>query len=291
MTTSVFLSHNYKDKIFVRKLARDLEGHGIRYWLDEAEMKIGDSLIQKIREGIDSVDYFAIILSPNSVDAPWVVNELDVAMNHQINGNKIKVLPILLDECELPGFLVGKIYGDFKNEKEYLNSFKTLTRSLGVVYNKNVMNTEPAISNFGTTLDKTYAINLPIMSTPFHRPFQYIGMPLNKVEVQVGVKVNDVGNIIVETNQCKMVLWSEGNFISFVEVDLLVTAPHNLNQEFDSEPLLGALSIGLHELELDSSKTHCHTYSDHRKRLKITVSCLYDGAPLSVSFGSKYYGM
>ncbi|HIC67960.1 MAG TPA: hypothetical protein EYO90_00350, partial [Candidatus Latescibacteria bacterium] len=29
---------------------------------------------------------FAVILSPNSVDAPWVINELDVAMNQQING-------------------------------------------------------------------------------------------------------------------------------------------------------------------------------------------------------------
>jgi len=88
MTSSVFLSHNHKDKEFVRRLARDLEGHGIRYWLDEAEMTIGDSLIHKIREGIDSVDYFAVVLSKNSVNAPWVVNELDVAMNHQINGKK-----------------------------------------------------------------------------------------------------------------------------------------------------------------------------------------------------------
>ncbi|HHS0961211.1 TPA: toll/interleukin-1 receptor domain-containing protein [Salmonella enterica subsp. enterica] len=96
MSISVFLSHNHHDKPFVRKLARDLENHGVRYWFDEAEMKIGDSLIQKIREGIDSVDYFAIVPSPDSMNAPWVVNELDVAMNYQISGKKIKVLPIML---------------------------------------------------------------------------------------------------------------------------------------------------------------------------------------------------
>lgn len=48
MSISVFLSHNHNDKPFVRKLARDLENHSVRYWLDEAEMKIGDSLIQKL---------------------------------------------------------------------------------------------------------------------------------------------------------------------------------------------------------------------------------------------------
>ncbi len=65
MITSIFLSHNHTDKEFVRKLARDLENHNVKCWLDEAEMKIGDSLIQKIREGIDNVEFFAVILSPS----------------------------------------------------------------------------------------------------------------------------------------------------------------------------------------------------------------------------------
>ncbi len=63
MTVRVFLSHNHHDKPFVRKLAADLEGHNVKCWVDEAEMKIGDSLIQKIREGIDNSDYFAVIVS------------------------------------------------------------------------------------------------------------------------------------------------------------------------------------------------------------------------------------
>lgn len=47
MNKSIFLSHTYTDKTFVRKLAADLEAHGIRYWLDEAEIKVGESLIEK----------------------------------------------------------------------------------------------------------------------------------------------------------------------------------------------------------------------------------------------------
>ncbi|EAP1628464.1 toll/interleukin-1 receptor domain-containing protein, partial [Salmonella enterica] len=67
--------------------------------------------------------------------------------------------------------------------------------------------------------------------------------------------------------------------------------PHYRNQEFDSEIFLGALSIGLSELELVGKKTHSHTYYDHRRKLKINVICLYDEAPITVSFSSKYYGM
>lgn len=104
MNISVFISHNSHDKSFVRKLSRDLENHGIKCWVDEAEIKIGDSLIQKIREGMDTANYFAIVLSPNSINAPWVVNELDVAMNYQINDKSIKILPIMLKNANFRDF-------------------------------------------------------------------------------------------------------------------------------------------------------------------------------------------
>lgn len=289
MQTSVFLSHNHKDKDFVRKLARDIDSHGIKVWIDEAEMKIGDSLIQKIREGIDSVDYFAVILSENSVKAPWVVNELDVAMNYQIQG-KIKVLPIVLSMVEPPSFLVGKLYGNFTDPKNYNEQLKNLINSMGIAFNSNVIS-EKTSKNLGDSLDAAVFKGLPIVSAPFHRPFQYLGMSISDVEGMVGEKANNARNITVENEHCKMVLWGEGNFISFIDVDLLKTGQHSQNTEFDSEPLLGALSIGTHELELSRKKTHCHTYYDHKRRMKVTVMCSYEGAPLTVSFGTKYYNM
>jgi len=83
---SIFLSHNTKDKPFVKRLARDLDNHQVKYWLDEAEIKVGDSLIEKIRNGLDKVDYVAVILSPNSIASSWVKREIDVAMNQEIYG-------------------------------------------------------------------------------------------------------------------------------------------------------------------------------------------------------------
>ena len=44
--SSIFLSHNSKDKHFVRKLANDLRRQGFYVWVDEAEIKLGDSLIE-----------------------------------------------------------------------------------------------------------------------------------------------------------------------------------------------------------------------------------------------------
>ena len=64
---SVFLCHSSKDKAFARKLASMLKANGVDVWIDEAEVRIGDSLIHKIGSAIDETDYVAAILSYNSV--------------------------------------------------------------------------------------------------------------------------------------------------------------------------------------------------------------------------------
>jgi hypothetical protein len=41
--SSIFLSHAFEDKQFARKLAKDLRQAGHIVWIDEAEIKVGDS--------------------------------------------------------------------------------------------------------------------------------------------------------------------------------------------------------------------------------------------------------
>jgi hypothetical protein len=69
---SIFLSHSHEDKLFARKLAADLRAAGHSVWIDEAEIRIGDSLVEKIRDGLDQVDYVAAVISAASVGSPWV---------------------------------------------------------------------------------------------------------------------------------------------------------------------------------------------------------------------------
>lgn len=290
MSIGIFLSHNSNDKPFVRKLAADLESHGVRCWIDEAEIKIGDSLVQKIREGIDSVDYVAVILSNDSINSPWVQREIDVSINKEILGKNIKVLPLLLEPCELPGFLLGKFYADFTTNEKYPDALKRLIQSLGLVFDATVLNKEHPGGSLFDAIDKAEAIGLFIYSAPFHRPFQYIGMQADVVSKKLNSPINDGGNIVIENENCHMILWTEGNFITFVDVDLKKTAPQYQHKEFDSLPALGCLSINPSELELVRKSIHCHTYYDHKKKLKITVMCQYDGSPLNVAFGTKYYG-
>lgn len=130
---SIFLSHTSVDKPFVRKLRVDLLAHGVpRVWVDEAEIEIGDSLISKIDEGLKDCRFVGVVISEKSIDAPWVQKELEIAMNKEIAGREVVVLPLVYEKCEIPGFLQGKLYADFTNPAEYEEMLGKLLRRLRV---------------------------------------------------------------------------------------------------------------------------------------------------------------
>lgn len=128
--SSVFLGHNSMDKTFVRKLARDLVLRGVRVWLDEAELLVGDSLFKKIASAIEEMEYLAVILSPNSVNSNWVQKELEIAMSDQLRNKKIKVLPVLAAECEIPKFLQDTFYIYMDTDINYATGLENLMRRL-----------------------------------------------------------------------------------------------------------------------------------------------------------------
>lgn len=129
--SQVFISHSHTNKSFARKLAADLRKAGHIVWIDEGEINIGDSLIEKIREGIDKVDYVAAILSSASIESEWVKKELDIASNREIEEKRVVVLPLLIEDVDLPGFLKGKFFGDCRTEDKYNETLKLLIRKIG----------------------------------------------------------------------------------------------------------------------------------------------------------------
>jgi len=111
-------------------LARDLESEGVKVWIYEAEMLIGDSLFKKVEQAIREMDYLGVVLSPNSIQSEWVQKEVEIALGHEIQGKRVKVLPILYKECNIPDFLTGKVWGDFSKPRSYRAGLDVLLRRL-----------------------------------------------------------------------------------------------------------------------------------------------------------------
>jgi hypothetical protein len=123
-----FISHSSKDKPFVRKLAADLVASGVKVWLDEQNMLVGDSIPEKIAQGLAESDFFLIVVSKNSVSSPWVKRELNSAIVHEIERRKVTILPIKLDDAAMPDTINDKLYADFSHS--YEDGLEKLIRSI-----------------------------------------------------------------------------------------------------------------------------------------------------------------
>ncbi len=117
----IFISYSHKDAKFAHKISDYLKNYGIPIWIDSREINIGDSLIQKISDGLIEAEYVIALISKNSLRSNWVNKELDIAMTQEIENKRIKVLPALLDDSELPGFLKGKVYLDFRKDEDFFS--------------------------------------------------------------------------------------------------------------------------------------------------------------------------
>jgi hypothetical protein len=87
------------------------------------------------------MDYLGVVLSPNAVRSRWVQQELEMALTGQIETAQVKVIPILLRRCEIPGFLKGKKYvsslgwgkrRDRAGSDNFDRSLRELVRATGV---------------------------------------------------------------------------------------------------------------------------------------------------------------
>lgn len=97
---SIFLAHSSQDKKAIRNIHRILSAHGIRVWFDEAELQPGDSLFERISQGLEQVDFVAVFLSRSSVQSEWFKRELAAASSLSIERRRGVVIPVRLPDLE-----------------------------------------------------------------------------------------------------------------------------------------------------------------------------------------------
>jgi hypothetical protein len=83
----VYLAHASEDHETLGKpLAERLMASGIDVWLDEWEIRAGDSLRRKMEDGLARCTHFLVILTANSLPKPWVQTEIDAGFVRAVGG-------------------------------------------------------------------------------------------------------------------------------------------------------------------------------------------------------------
>ena len=115
----IFLSHSSKDKPIVTSVALDLKEKGINTWLDAFDIQPGESIISKINEGLNNCDFILLFLSQNSVNSEWVTKEWETMLWDEINTQNVKIIPIKIEDCEIPKLLQTKKYINLSDDYNY----------------------------------------------------------------------------------------------------------------------------------------------------------------------------
>ena len=114
--TLVFICHASEDKPFVDRLCSMLDSASVPVWYDRREIRVGDSIVQRINDGLGQASHLAIVLSQSSITKPWVLKELSASVMRQLSDSSIRVLPIVIDDCTIPPILADVRYANCRHD-------------------------------------------------------------------------------------------------------------------------------------------------------------------------------
>jgi hypothetical protein len=80
----VFVSHSGEDTWVARQMAREIESHGAKAFLDEADVDVGAEFEEDIRQFLDVADELVVLFTPWAFDRPYVWAEIGAAWIRRI---------------------------------------------------------------------------------------------------------------------------------------------------------------------------------------------------------------
>jgi hypothetical protein len=110
----LFICHASEDKAFVDELASEIDRNGFDIWYDKREIKVGESIVERISNGLDKATHLLVVLSKSATSKPWVMRELSASLMKQLANNSIRVIPLLREDCAIPMLLSDIKYADFR---------------------------------------------------------------------------------------------------------------------------------------------------------------------------------
>ncbi|KKL90476.1 hypothetical protein LCGC14_1904300 [marine sediment metagenome] len=126
----IFISYSHKDREFSRRLASLLQDKGIATWIDDRELNIGDSLIEKINEAIHQANVVLIVLSRNTSNSQSQLSEIAMAIAARKKSTK-QIVSIVLDKnIALPFFLKDRLYIDVSGKRGIEERVEQISQTL-----------------------------------------------------------------------------------------------------------------------------------------------------------------
>lgn len=203
-----FLSYSHEDKDAATNIATKLRAGGIDVWLDRWEIQPGDSLVQKIfEEGLSGADAFLALISKNSINSPWVRQELDVALIKRIEGIT-RIIPLLLDGVQPPEHLRPLRWVDMSGDFD--NALREIQMAIFKVYERPPLGQPPEfiranMQSVGGLSQIATAMGLFFVGTGKHEIGNEETFSAQQLKEKLGFSVEETNDAIDELKRLGLV--------------------------------------------------------------------------------------
>jgi hypothetical protein len=178
---SLFVSYSHADSDFVDQLAGELIRARKHVWIDRYEISAGQSLITTIQEAIGTAGAMLVVLSKASVQSEWCKKELSAGLIRELDEKRVMVIPLLIEDCDIPLFLRDKYYADFrinfaKGVRDVLEAVSSITSDV-----QGRIHTAEHFTDWAVDWDDSEHMSLRITVVEHHRVAPYSALTVINV--------------------------------------------------------------------------------------------------------------
>lgn len=120
-----FISYSHRDRAFVEKLYADLTANGIDVWVDIYNLQPGVKWDDALLKALQEATAIIIVLSSSSIKSENLQYEVLFARE-----NEVQLLPILIEDGEIPLDIARYQFVDFRDSTNYQQAFARLLGAL-----------------------------------------------------------------------------------------------------------------------------------------------------------------
>ncbi|MFI6334289.1 toll/interleukin-1 receptor domain-containing protein [Streptomyces sp. NPDC050535] len=127
--TTVFVSHRGADGAVAERLATELRDRGHQVWLDTWEIGLGDSIVEKMNDGLTQSACLVLCYTDEGSASPWMSREWMSMLARQLGGAGVRLLPVRMTGGAPPAILADLKYADLA--KDWPRGLAELCTALG----------------------------------------------------------------------------------------------------------------------------------------------------------------
>jgi len=118
---NIFIVHSDTDTDFAERLAERLGNAGVRVW-SEGDVEVGrrdqENVLDRVTRSLDSIEVVIALISRAMTSSSPIAHELSTWMLREALGSEPVILPVLIEDCEVPSILADHPCFDFRDDFE-----------------------------------------------------------------------------------------------------------------------------------------------------------------------------